>query len=240
MPFEPFERFFKYIYFFIIHMIAFSMMYSENLELLGYGVGIIMSFITAGFLWMDIYISPKKYDPVLFVILLGMLGGLISLMIFANFLTKIHAKYNAKGSKIMLTKENRKRLETFKSLYITDYLLIAVVSLMFFLLYKNTDGTYAPFFQIPESLIHLDSIGFLIKIALSVATLGVSGSMIYNANELSKQNAKQLYIPENQSPDMPKKFPYKKPKYGILGDVSDFFRNVNLNYLMNYNIIRSD
>lgn len=237
----PFERFFKYIYFFIIHVIAFSMMYSENLELVGYGVGIIMSFITAGFLWLDIYLSPKKYDPVIFVILVGILGGVISLIIFANFLMKIHAKYNSKGSKIILTKENRKRLDRFKSLYVTDYVLIAVVSLMFFLLYKDPNtGIYTPFFNIPEKMLSTDTIFFAIKVLLSLSTLGVSGSLIYTANELSKQNSKQLYIPEKQSPDMPKKFPYKKEKQGMLGDVSSFFRNVNLNYLMNYNIIRSD
>ena len=236
-----FERFFKYIYFIIIHVIAFSMMYRDNLELLGYGVGIVMSFISAGFLWMDIYISPKKYDPVIFIILLGILGGIISLIIFANFLTKIHAKYNRKGSTIMLTKENRKRLDKFKSLYIADYILIGVVSLMFFLLYKDpTTGLYDPFFKIPEKVVSLDSIYFGIKVLLSISTLGVTGSLIYTANELSKQNSKQLYIPEKQSPEVPKKFPYKKPKSGMLGDVSNFFRNVNLNYLMNYNIIRSD
>jgi len=235
------ERFFKYIYFFIIHIIAFSLMYSENLELLGYGVAIVMSFITAGFLWMDIYLSPKKFDPVVFILLTGILGGVISLVMFANFLTKIHAKYNAKGSNIMLTKENRKRLDQFKSLYITDYSLIAVISMLFFLLYKYPKTEiYAPFFNIPEKIVSLDTVFFAIKVLMSVATLGVSGALIYTANELSKQNAKQLYIPVNQSPDVPKKFPYKKPKSGMLGDISDFFRNLSFNYLMNYNIIRSD
>jgi hypothetical protein len=236
----PFERFFKYVYFIIIHFIAFSLMYSQNLEMLGYGIGITMSFITAGFLWLDIYNSPKKNDPVIFVILLGILAGIISLFMFAKFLTNIHAKYNAKGSKIMLTKENRKRLDTFKSLYITDYVLIGTISLMFFLAYKNTDGTYMPFFKIPENVFSSDSVFFVLKSLLSVSTLSVSGYMIYVANELSKQNSKQLYIPEKDSPDTIKKFPYKKPKGLGLGGISDFFRNVNLDYLVNYNIIRSD
>jgi hypothetical protein len=238
----PFQLFFKYIYFMIIQMLAFATMYKENLELMGYGVGIIVSFVTAGFLWLDIYNSPKSSDPSLFVILLSMLGGIISLIIFANFLTKTHAKYNKKGSKIMLTRENRKILDKFKSLYMKEYFLIAMLSLMFFMVSKSKDGkTFLPFFEVPEQLISTNSIFFTFKVLVSIASLGISGYMIYLANELSKQNSNQLYIPEKDSTNVIYKFPYKKPnRFGFIEDISTFFRNVNLNYLMNYNINRSD
>lgn len=239
-----FERFFKYIYFVILHFIAFSMMYNVNLEMLGYGVGIVLSFITGAFLWSDIYYSPKFNDPVLFVILPSILAGFISLLIFASFLATTNSKYNEKGSKIILTKETRRNLNTFRGLYVGGYLLIAIVSLMFFLLYKNPKTqVFQPFFETPTCILSVAAIVYAIKWILSVGTLGTTASMIYFANLLKKQHTKQLYIPKEDGKEAPSEYPYKYKRTrstGIIDDIRVFFRNVNLDYVMNYNIGRTD
>jgi hypothetical protein len=238
-----FERFFKYIYFILIHLIAFSMMYSINLEMLGYAVGIIMSFITAGFLWSDIYYSPKANDPVIFVLLLSMLGGIISLSMFATFLTTTHSKYNKKGSKILLTKETRAKLTKYRSLYFFGYLTIVALALSFFL-HKNpvpVGNLYEFFFQLPTNILSTDTLFFAMKVLLSMGALGITGSLLYTANELKKQNTKQLYIPEGGKGDEPHRYPYryKRSRTSFIDDIRGFFRNVNMNYVMNYNIERT-
>jgi len=239
-----FERFFKYIYLVIIHLMAFSMMYSKNLEMLGYAVGIIMSFITSGFLWKDIYYSPKSTDPVLYVILPSILLGTISLFIFATFLTNTHSKYNAKGSKIILTKETRRNLNTFRSFYVWGYLAIAIISLMFFLIYKPpaANSVFMPFFQIPTSVLSIDTILLAFKVLLSVGTLGATAGMVYYANKLKKQNSKQVYVPKDRQGEVPDKYPYryKRPRTTMMDDIRWFFRNISMNYVMNYNISRID
>lgn len=219
-------------------MIAFSMMYNINLEMLGYGVGIVLSFITGIFLWTDIYYSPKFNDSVLFVILPCILAGFISLLIFATFLTQTNSKYNEKGSKILLTKETRRNLDVFRSLYVLGYMLIGVISLMFFLLYRDpVSGVYSSFFEMPSSLLSMGSVIYAIKALLSLATLGTFGSLIYFANMLKKQNTKQLYIPEKDDTTQ-YSYKYKRSNIGIIDDIRLFFRNVNLDYVMNYNIQR--
>lgn len=228
----------------IIHLIAFSMMYNINLEMLGYAVGIIMSFVTAGFLWVDISHSPKGTDPVLFVILLGMLGGIISLIMFATFLTTTHSKYNKKGSKIILTKETRAKLDKYRNLYVLDYFAIAVLSLSFFLLKKIGSDTptgptnYELFFKMPIRFFSMDGVFFALKVALSLSVLILTGSLLYTANDLKKQNTKQVYIPEKGIEDERKTYPYRRLRGGFMEDIRSFFRNVNLDYVMNYNIKR--
>lgn len=236
---QAFERFFKYIYLTIIHVLAFGMMYHSNLEMVGYGVGIITSFITGGYLWRDIYLSPKINDPVLFSLLPSMLAGLISLLIFATFLTTTHSKFNAKGSKILLTRESRGKLNTFRNLYVYGYFGIALVSLIFFLLYKEKD-VYDAYFKLPEDM--FGGIFFIVKVALALGIVGITGRMIYVANDLKKQHTKQVYIPEGSEPNQPDKYPYKykRRRTNIIDDINGFFKNVNLDYVVNYNIPRMD
>jgi len=235
-----FERFFKYIYLTIIHALAFGMMYHSNLEMVGYGVGIIASFITGGYLWRDIYLSPKINDPVLFSLLPSILGGLISLLIFATFLTTTHSKYNAKGSKILLTKESRGKLNHFRSLYVYGYIGIAMVSLIFFLLYKDDKNGYDTYFKLPQD--GFVSLFFIVKVVLALGIVGITGRMLYVSNDLKKQNTKQLYIPPESNPDVPNKYPYKykRRNMSMMDDIRGFFKNVNLDYIVNYNISRMD
>jgi hypothetical protein len=217
------------------------MMYNIPMEILGYGVGIIMSIITAGFLWSDIYFSPKSTDPVLLVLLISILFGVISLIIFGAFLSNTQYQYSKKGGKIRLTKETRAKLNKFRDLYLYGYFAIALLSLMFFLIYKNPDTGFEKFFKIPTAFFSTDSIIFAIKVLLSMGTLGITSSMIYTANDLKKQNIKQLYIPDDEGADGPHNYPYKykRKRTNIIDDINGFFRNVNFDYVVNYNIERT-
>lgn len=210
--------------------------------MLGYAVGIIMSVITAGFLWVDIYNSPKANDPVIFIILLGIMGGIISLLMFASFLTTTHSKYNKKGSRIILTKEIRKKLDKYRRLYMSGYFSLATLSLSFFLLKKfGPEGGpvyYDLFFEMPIHFFSMDGVFFVLKAALSLAVLALTGSLLYTANDLKKHNTTQLYIPEEGATEERKTYPYKRLRGGFMEDIRSFFRNVNLDYVMNYNIER--
>jgi hypothetical protein len=57
--------------------------------------------------------------------------------------------------------------------------------------------------------------------------------MIYFANQLKKQNTKQLYIPRENEKEVPTEYPYKykRSRIGIMDDIRVFFRNVNLDYI---------
>lgn len=241
---NEFKEFFKYVYLFVIQVLTFIMMYVKNLEFIGIIIGIIIATVTHIFLIMNIFMSDKKNDLILYFILFSIILFFVSSVFMLKTLTHLQSKYSEKGSLIMLTNENRNWLDTYKRLFITSILTIGILGLSFFTLKKispltspnmNTSlqsNQYESFFQIEEMLTNPDIkslLIFIIKWVFSSSALFTTSYMVYISNILSKINANQLYIPDTPPP-------YDKSKFSV-GDqflFSDLYKNLNMNYLTNY------
>ena len=138
MEHNTFINFFKYIYFFVIQILSFIMMYNKNLELMGLISGILIATITHIFLVINIFASDKTNELVLYFILFSIILFFVSSVLMIKTLVHLHSKYSVKGSPILLTKENRKRLDRYKKMFISSIFLIGLLAFSFFTLPNNT------------------------------------------------------------------------------------------------------
>ena len=175
-------------------------------------------------------------------------------------LYNLHSKYSVKGSPILLTKENRERLNCYKQMFISSILLIGILAFSFFTLPDNTkwniiskiinnedftdqppSSGYESFYKL-EEIMNYDYIGdsimgiiptiiiSIIKLGASFSVLGMTSYMVYITHFLSKINANQLYIPP------PKETELDNAQFTIGSKFSfaDVYKNINMNFLTNY------
>jgi hypothetical protein len=249
---ESYEKFFKYSNFLVIYIISFVLMYNSNLELLGLGLGIAINIVSQLFLLVDVISSPKSSDPVIFILLIGIIGMFISSVMFLMTLVNLHSKYSLKGSPIKLTKENREKFDVYKILFITNALAIGIIAFLYFAAYKvdianpgkmsyllkynfeESGDFYVPFYNFtfnPEGYQFDELAMLLFKMALGAGVLGITGFMIYLTVELSKLKTDRLYIPDKEDESIPKSFPHKSNYNNF--SLSGLFQNLNMNYIMN-------
>lgn len=259
MAHNTFINFFKYVYFFVVQFLSFIMMYNKNLELMGLISGILIATITHIFLVINIFSSDKTNELVIYFILFSIILFFVSSMLMIKTLIRLHSKYSVKGSPILLTKENRKRLDRYKKLFIGSIIFIGLLAFSFFTLSDNTkwndisksiNPNYISQIETPgyESFYHLEEIwnydyinnslssiiptliSSFIKVGASLSVLGMTSYMVYITNFLSKINANQLYIPP------PKQTNLDSSQFTIGNKFSfaDIYKNINMNYLTNY------
>jgi hypothetical protein len=228
-------------------------MYNKNLELLGIGLSVTISIITNLFLILDVNGSPKSDDPVVAVIIIGIISLFISTVMFLILIVKLHHKFSLQGSPIIFTKDTRTNVEAFKTLFITNNVLIWLISFLFFSLYKiimsktyesnswefklqnyfkkmylNKDEIYVPFYN-TKFTSNIEQLFLIFKIILTCSILGISGYMIYLSSELSKISANRVYIPDHEEEEIPKTVPKKQ----FMNGAFNIFQNLNLNYILN-------
>lgn len=229
----------KYINLFIIHIIAFSLMFQNNLELIGLALAITINVLTNSFLFWDIINSPKNGDAVILVLVVSILAIFISSVMILLLLTKLHSKYSSQQIPIQLTHENRILLDNYKISYVTNILLVFIISILYFTLYRNDvvvkGSLYTPFYNYDFK--DIMNYPFLIfKIAITLLSLGLSGYMIYSSYLLCQINTNNLYIPptDNSSYEKPQVFPHKTNN-NLTNLTNNMFSNINLDYIIGYN-----
>lgn len=237
------SKFLKYINFFIIHIIAFYLLFQDNLEIIGFGLAIAINVFTNSFLLLDIVSSPKKNDTVVFILIISIISIFISSLMILILLVNLHSKYSLNQVPIQLTNENRDLLDNYKKMYIMNILLVFLISIIYFTLYR-IDGNskfetfYLPFynFNIGSQYFFADSIFLIIKLLISAACIILSAYMIYTSLILSRINTNNIYIPstintqDNRAPTI---FPYKKNN-NTSNIFKNMFSNINIDYLINF------
>ena len=259
MEHNTFINFFKYVYFFVVQILSFIMMYNKNLELMGLISGILIATITHIFLVMNIFSSDKTNELVLYFILFSIILFFVSSVLMIKTLVHLHSKYSVKGSPILLTKENRKRFDRYKKMFISSIILIGLLAFSFFTLPNNKkwndisktiNPQYESEVDTPEykSYYHLEKIwnydyinnsvfsimptiiSSFMKVGASLSVLGMTSYMVYLTNFLSKINANQLYIPPPKQSDLD----HSQFTIGNKFSFADIYKNINMNYLTNY------
>lgn len=228
----------KYINLFIIHIIAFSMMFQNNLELIGMALAIIINVLTNSFLFFDIINSPKNGDFVILVLVISILAIFISSVMIFILLMKLHSLYSSQQTPIQLTYDNRTLLDRYKNCYVINILLVFLISIFYFTLYRIDDikkgSYYTPFYNYNFDNIFNYPILFF-KIAITITSLVLSGYMLYASYKLCQINTNNLYISQNNTSDgIPQIFPHKKNN-NLTDITNSMFSNINLDYIIGYN-----
>jgi hypothetical protein len=228
---ESYDKFFKYIYLLAVFIIAIVLMFHKRLEILGWGIGLTISMVTYLFLFLDVSSSPKSQDVVVFVIYLTVLAQILSNIMFSMTLKNLHHAYSAHGHPIQMNERYKKKFQDYKILFVTQYFIICTIAFFFFTLYMSEAGNH-PFFNI-----HMTQDNFFLiipslffKVILCLATLGISGYMIFASYKFQKLKGKIRYVKPNTLTYDPKSFTSGSPADSPF----TIFSNLNLNYLMNY------
>ena len=234
------NKFIKYINLSIVHIIFFILIFQSNLEILGLSLLTIINIITNSFLLFDIINSPKSGDVIIVFLVISICAmGVSSLMIFI-LLAKLHSKYSLQQSPVYLSYENRSLLDNFEISFVTNIILVFIISIFYFTIYRVGEGEntfYLPFYNYkisPNNFIG-ETIFLILKIIITLTSTGLTGYMLYSSYLLSKINVNKLYIPPNNRTDtIPDKFPHKNTQK-IDTMFSNMFSNINLNYIIGYN-----
>lgn len=231
----------KYINLIIIHFIAFSLMFQNNLEIIGFGLAISINVLTNSFLLFDIISSPKNGDAVILILVISIISIFISSVMILIFLVNLQTKYSSQQSPIYLSLDNRSLLDSYKKSYVINIILVFIISAIYFTLLRSDvpgkSSIYLPYYNFnidPTNI--MGHYSFLIfKILLSLASLGLSAYMIYSSYLLCQLNTRNLYIPPNNPSDsIPQFFPHKTNST-INNTSHNLFSNINLNYIIGYN-----
>lgn len=234
------DKFIKYINLLIVHFISFILIFQNNLEILGLSLLTITNTITNSFLFFDIINSPKSGDAVVLLLVISIFAIAISSFMIFILLAKLHSKYSLQQAPVYLSYENRSLLDNFEKSFITNIILVFILSFLYFTLYRVGEGEktfYLPFYNYsinPNNIIG-HYIFLLFKIIISLSSLLLSAYMLYSSYLLSKIDVNKLYIPpNNHESKIPDKFPHKNTQK-IDNMFTNMFSNINLNYIIGYN-----
>jgi hypothetical protein len=204
---------------------------------------------------MDIVNSPKYYRPVLIIIFSSMIMIMASNIMLFFLLISIYKTYKVdKNIPPKLNDQSKIKINLYKNISITTNIFLGILCLFFFMMYKNDNNTYIPFFDYSR-LINLNQTGkiyyfnllfFILKIILSILLLSLSGYMAYLINDLNGiyRHNELFYIEDpSSSPSStdtvstnPNVFIQKNNSNimrKIINPIKDVFENININYLTN-------
>lgn len=237
-----YQKFFKYINFFIIYVISFVLMFKQNLEMLGVGMSFIINMIAQLFLLMDINSSPKSRDIIALILSFAILMVFISNVMVSIKLTELHSAYSRKELPVRLDKDDQTSFNIYKIVYITIVMLIGISAFLYFGVLEVKEGVYEPYFNFDFSK-YVDSnnnINFMgvglqlfmliLKGSMMLAILGIGGYMLYAGLQFSKINTNALYIPEE--PEQTHDTSIFRHNSTTFSSAYDIFRNLNINYLI--------
>jgi hypothetical protein len=255
------DRVIKYIMLFVIYVLVFLGWNSAKYEFIFLFFYVILNIVTYVFLIMDIVNSPKYYRPVLIIIFSSMIMIMASNIMLFFLLISIYKTYKVdKNIPPKIEYRSKIKINLYKNLSITTNIILGILCLFFFMMYKNDDGTYIPFFDY-NKLINLEKTGeiyyfnlffYILKIILSILLLSLSGYMVYLINDLNGiYRYNQLFYIEDPSSSSsssssstptttvstnPTVFIQKNNSNitrKIINPIKDIFSNININYLTN-------
>ena len=242
-----YNKFFKYINFYILFFVSFYIMYQPNLELIGLILCLMFYYIIYGLLNLDIITSPKNNDPVLILLVLILSSSFLSFAFLISMFVTLHNTYGKYGLPIQFTKESREDVNIFKYLLVSNIVLTGIMVFLYFTAYKYDKGTvfindieiiYAPFFDFSNKTAS-GYIFLFFKLIITISLLGSTGYIIYQSYKLSQLSSVKIVTPITEKNEdgsvtyKPPSFPFNNTFFTNNG-ISNMFQNLNLNYMTNY------
>jgi hypothetical protein len=177
-----------YISYFIIFVLACVCLFNRNLELIGFGLIFVINLITSLNVANDIINNKLNNDIIVFVLAIGMTFTFVSIFLILITIGSLHIKYTKAGTPIILSKDNRKKLDDFKIILITNISVLGVLIFLFFV----SDKSF--FFINFNSNYLLNFFILFIKFIFSLGTIGMSSYLIYLSNLFSKLGYTYLLV----------------------------------------------
>ena len=181
----------SYALFIVVYIMSFICIYKRNVALLGVMLLYIINIIYSVFLMKDMFLWTKSEQIITFIISAILLLNLVSSSLIVMTLRTLHAKYNKNGETIKLAPQNQARISQFFTMFICTIVFVWVLAIYYFV--EGEGVEYFSFVFIGQNASPGMLVAkFLMKISLSITSLGLSGYMVYLANKLSKLRRSQL------------------------------------------------
>ena len=183
---------FRYLIMFMIYIMAFAGMMSSNLELVGIGLMFIANLITSFFIFIDVLdISDvaKKFDPFVGVLIAGLAMNLVSSILIVITLRKLHQRAVKRGVPIKLSYGSRSKLDKFKKVFFLNVLSILTMTMLFFL---GKPGVSFYNYAFNQGTAVRELFFFIVKLLLTVGTLGMSAYLVYISNFMTSLINQQI------------------------------------------------
>jgi hypothetical protein len=181
----------SYVLFIVVYIMSFICIYKRNVALLGVMLLYIINIIYSVFLMKDMFLWTKSEQIITFIITAILLLNLVSSSLIIMTLRTLHAKYNKNGETIKLAPQNQARISQFFTMFICTIVFVWVLAIYYFV--EGEGVEYFSFVFIGQNASPGMLVAkFLMKISLSITSLGLSGYMVYLANKLSKLRRSQL------------------------------------------------
>jgi hypothetical protein len=167
-----------YFFIFIIFCIAFIALYIKNSVLIGISLLYVINAIYTIFLIKDMF-SSKRSEQIITIILFAilMLNAISSTFIILT-LKSLHTRYNAKNETIKLSRNYRKRISDYFTMFITTIAFTWFLALFYF--GEDENENFFNYVFIGKSFSpSLLMIIFILKICTSLAGLGLSAYMVF-------------------------------------------------------------
>ena len=155
------------------------------------------------------------------VIIIGSLCNIISSFLIAITLFHLKLNYDTIQETIRYSPKNRKQLNNYKSLFVTNILSIFVL-LIIIIYYTDNDIVIGKF--------KMDYLIKIIKYILSGLIVGISGYILYLSNSLSRMWSSKMKILRNDN----EKNDYMKPIPQNSWRGYDITRYITPQYIMNF------
>lgn len=174
-----------YITFFIVFCIAFVALYIKNASLIGVILLYVINVIYSIFLMKDMFFSKKSEQIITFIITAILALNLVSSTFVVMTLKKMHTNYNKKQETMKLSKENRKKLSIYFTMFIVTIAFTWFLALFYFGENENTNFFDYIFMgkSIPPRVL---MILFILKICVCLAGLGLSAYMMFLGERFTK------------------------------------------------------
>lgn len=174
-----------YFFLFIVFIIAFIALYIKNSVLIGISLLYIINAIYSIFLIKDVFSSKKADQIISFILTAIIIMNAMSSSFIMITLKSLHTKYNKKNETIKLSKNYRKKLSDYFTMFITTIAFTWFLALFYFGEDENENffnyifigKTYSPTFL---------AMIFIFKICTSLAGLALSAYMIFLAERFTK------------------------------------------------------
>ena len=216
---------FKYGLFLCIYVVLFFCLYTTNLESNGFISLFFVNLLIGGLLSTDLpNIGSQSYNTHFYfyiVIIIGSLCNIISSFLIAITLFHLKLNYDTIQETIRYSPKNRKQLNNYKSLFVTNILSIFVL-LIIIIYYTDNDIVIGKF--------KMDYLIKIIKYILSGLIVGISGYILYLSNSLSRMWSSKMKILRNDN----EKNDYMKPIPQNSWRGYDITRYITPQYIMNF------
>ena len=166
-----------YIIFLTIYIISFVCIFKKNVELIGYGLLYAINIFATIFCVKDLYIKLNdKYTTIFLCLIITLILNIVSSSLLIVSISRIY-KFSKDKQEIVLSYQNRKKIQLYRDLFIS-----ILVSLWVVLLYIFISKT--PSFNINNIFSNGLIEGFIeiIKFLLLTYPLALSSYLVYHAN----------------------------------------------------------